>query len=604
MRSNHPVIFAAVIFSALLSSCGEKVEPEIVIEHVVDTLYIVTPTTDISGQMVSIQAFDVLPENSAAVNKVNLQKAIDACASAGAALYVTPAEDGYKVDAGLVLKKNVSLIGAHGPTGRGTCNKAGDGPTGSLFVITDSSAPFITVESATQISGVQFYYPNQPWQTSRGIIEYPPTIQTSHETSVTGVTLRDLSFYGEYFAMDFCAPAPVTCEQILFENCYGYPLSGQFIAIDRCYDIPRILHCHVNPANMREFGRSYNLVEIVDYVADKKNFTYWINNTDNLIIMDVFAYGVHGGIYLGPATYGQLTSFSFDCCREGIHVCGDGGWNRNWDISQGAIVANIGADYTKVHPFVIEGSGHTAISNVEAFSGMTGFTSVPGPNDFIKIEGAVPSNVTLYGCHMQNYVADFPINVLNPKAKVRATDCIDRDGNYFNYETDGYTEDLPHGVTTMFEACESPEGWYSDLSSGISADKEDKTEGNASLSATGKGVVLFQKALEEPLDARVEQMYGHFLIDIYVSDAECIDFTQQGAIEVTSSGTYDNEEASWPTTDIPALKTGWNSLDLKIIDSNYAGVPDFHSMDFFRFYHLGINGDVTIKIDNIRFYEE
>jgi hypothetical protein len=29
--------------------------------------------------------------------------------------------------------------------------------------------------------------------------------------------------------------------------------------------------------------------------------------------MDVFTFGTYGGIYLGPATYGQLTNFNFDC---------------------------------------------------------------------------------------------------------------------------------------------------------------------------------------------------------------------------------------------------------------------------------------------------
>jgi hypothetical protein len=38
--------------------------------------------------------------------------------------------------------------------------------------------------------------------------------------------------------MDFNADKEHPCEQILFEHCYGYPLSGEFVRIDYCYDIP------------------------------------------------------------------------------------------------------------------------------------------------------------------------------------------------------------------------------------------------------------------------------------------------------------------------------------------------------------------------------
>ena len=66
----------------------------------------------------SIQDFDVKPENSAALNKINLQKAIDWASTIGAALWVEPSDEPYHIDGGLILKKNVSLIGVHGPTPR------------------------------------------------------------------------------------------------------------------------------------------------------------------------------------------------------------------------------------------------------------------------------------------------------------------------------------------------------------------------------------------------------------------------------------------------------------------------------------------------------
>ena len=111
-------LFLVAAFAAVLVGC-QKVNPESGSEiHVVDTLYIRTGET--IGKMVSIQEYGVLPSNTAAQNKVALQKAIDAAAAAGIGLYVTPCENGYKCDGGITLKKNVSLIGAHGPTGHGT----------------------------------------------------------------------------------------------------------------------------------------------------------------------------------------------------------------------------------------------------------------------------------------------------------------------------------------------------------------------------------------------------------------------------------------------------------------------------------------------------
>ena len=170
--------------------------------------------------MKSIQEFGVKPQNSAEENAQNLQRAIDWAAERGAALYVEPVSGGYRVKSGILLRQNVSLIGAHGPTGRGTKDPNANAPIGSLFVITDSEAPFLTVESSTQVRGIQFWYPEQSNSEADKIIAYPPTIQMSHEKTVQGVTLSSLTFYGEYMAMDFRGRADNICEQILCEHCY------------------------------------------------------------------------------------------------------------------------------------------------------------------------------------------------------------------------------------------------------------------------------------------------------------------------------------------------------------------------------------------------
>ena len=384
------------------------------------------------GAQYNLRKFGVRSGNSPEVNTVRLQKAIDKVSEQGGILYVEPVEGGYPIKSGIVLKKNVSLVGVHGPTGRGTViSDSEKKPTGSLFVITDSENPVFTVESATRIEGCQFYYPEQAWNDPSKIIEYPPTIAMSQNQPVQGVTLRNLTFYGEYLAMDFRAVKPQICEQILIEHCYGYPLSGQFVAIDRCYDIPRLLHLHVNPANMRLFGKSYSW-KIVDAVVSKGNYTFWIDHTDNAQMMDLFTFGNFGGVYLGPNTYGQLTNFNFDCVTVGIYKYGGNSSNRNWQIAQGSIIANTGKGIKDIHPIVITGEGHTSIVSVEAFSGQNGALSTIGESyDYLYVTGDKPLTVSVVGCRMQGYQAKNPFTVLNGKAKVKSANCLNKEGNFF-----------------------------------------------------------------------------------------------------------------------------------------------------------------------------
>lgn len=380
----------------------------------------------------SIREFNVLPTNTPAVNRENLQKAIDWAAPRGAALFVEPDEEPYPVASGLILRQNASLIGVHGPVGRGTKHPQKPQPVGSVFKIEDSEKPFLTVEGATQVRGIQFWYSRQPLDDPAKIKPYPPTIQVSKEKPAQGVTLSCLTFYGEYIAMDFNSAPNNPCEQILFEHCYGYPLSGEFIRIDYCYDIPRVLHCHVNPANQRLFKGGYSKA-VIDSVVARKTFTFAINHTDNAQLMDLFTFGAYGGIYLGPATYGQLTNFNLDCVTIGIHKLGDSTFNRNWQIAQGSIIANTGPSIAAIHPIIVEGQGHTALTNVEAFSGDNpALTNLKQSQDFLLIRGDKKLTLTLFGCRMRNYAAASPITRENPNAILQIVACLDKDEKPFN----------------------------------------------------------------------------------------------------------------------------------------------------------------------------
>jgi len=392
-----------------------------------------------ASELTSIQQFDVKPSNNAATNKINLQKAIDWASARGAALYVEPSDEPYYIDGGIILKKNVSLIGVHGPTPRGTTNPAKKQPVGSVFAITDRENPFITVESGTQIKGIQFWYPEQSIKDPSAIIPYKPTIQVSQTGRAQGVYLSCLTFYGEYLAFDFNATRENPCELMTFEHCYGYPLSGQFIRIDYCYDIPRILHCHVNPAAQRFIGGQISR-QVVDAVVAKKTFAYTINHTDNAQIIDIFTFGTYGGILLDGESYGQLTNFNFDCVAVGILKRGNNTKNRNWQIAQGSIIANTGEKVENIHPVIIEGQGHTSLSNVEAFSGgNNALTTVPENMswDFLLVRGDKKLTVSVWGSRMRNYKSESPVTIENSLAVIYMSGCFDKNENLYNKTFNG-----------------------------------------------------------------------------------------------------------------------------------------------------------------------
>ncbi len=379
----------------------------------------------------SLREFGVASTNTAELNRDRLQSAIDWAAARGGAIWVEPTEDPYPMAGGLVLRMNASLIGVHGPVGRGTRHPGKVQPVGSVFRIEDEERVFLTVESATQIRGIQFWYPKQTLSDPGKIIAYPATIQVSRERSAQGVTLSCLTFYGEYRAMDFRSDRRFPCEQILVEHCYGYPVSGEFFSVDYCYDIPRVLHCHVNPANRRFIDGGYSR-QVIDAVVSAGTYTYSVDHTDNAVLMDLFTFGAYGGVRLGPATYGQLTSFNLDCVTVGIWKQGDGTFNRNWQIAQGSIIANTGAKVEEVHPIIVEGQGHTTLSQVEAFSGPNAaLSTLNRSQDFVLVRGDRPLTLTLFGCRMRNYIGESPLTLQNSRALVRAVGCIDGEENLF-----------------------------------------------------------------------------------------------------------------------------------------------------------------------------
>ena len=391
---------------------------------------LVTVTATANPGWINLRSFGVLPSNTGAINRDNLQRAIDEASRNGGVLFLEPVAEGYEIASGVVLKENVSLQGGSPVSPRGSRHPNRAAPVGSLIKITDDAHPFIYVQSATAISNLQFWYPEQSYANPEAIKPYPPTITLEKSGRVEGVTLSALTFYGEYETMDFRATPERHCELLLVRDCYGYPLSGKFITIDYCYDIPRILDCHVNPAIMRSFDRTYGKA-MVDAVIRNQTYAYQIDHTDNAQLIDVFTFGTYGGILLGAESYGQLTNFNFDCVTIGIHKRGANTFNRNWMVAQGSIIANTGEDIQSIHPILVEGSGHLSLSNVEAFSGHNpALTTVGKSYGYLMVRDADELTVSISGARMANYIADHPIAKVNSdQAVITVATSFDKKNN-------------------------------------------------------------------------------------------------------------------------------------------------------------------------------
>lgn len=141
----------------------------------------------------------------------------------------------------------------------------------------------------------------------------------------------------------------------------------------------------------------------------------------------------------------------------------------------------------------------------------------------------------------------------------------------------------------------------------LSIDEKDKKEGRASLVASGDAskVVFFQFPYPTSFAAPVTVDNGYLQFRLYVDDADKFNAGSGGQIEISSSGKADNNELSWRFSEIDKLETGWNTLDLKLSKANKVGGDiDLSSINWFRIYQGGLTGDITLKLDNIIFYEE
>ena len=158
-----------------------------------------------------------------------------------------------------------------------------------------------------------------------------------------------------------------------------------------------------------------------------------------------------------------------------------------------------------------------------------------------------------------------------------------------------------------FDRCESLDGWKSQGT--LALDTADKTQGDASISTTvPKNALLFyDRLLEEPVDTQVSFEDGVLAFDLYVADLSAFGWGLGDAqIEITSGGKADVQELHWTfLADDLKLRQGWNNVRLRFASAKKTGgAINLSAVNYFRLYHTRLNSDATLKIDNIRFYED
>ena len=97
------------------------------------------------------------------------------------------------------------------------------------------------------------------------------------------------------------------------------------------------------------------------------------------------------------------------------------------------------------------------------------------------------------------------------------------------------------------------------------------------------------------------------VMEVYVSDPAMISNISQMYVEITSSGTCDQQETAWPAHSVlgsAKLKAGWNTVYFYLADSGATnGDCDLSAINYFRIYAefngAALKGQV-LKLDDIR----
>jgi hypothetical protein len=155
----------------------------------------------------------------------------------------------------------------------------------------------------------------------------------------------------------------------------------------------------------------------------------------------------------------------------------------------------------------------------------------------------------------------------------------------------------------MLDDCETLTGWSGSKTTFVL--DPICTQGQYSVGLTAPNLVAYQKRYTDAINTGFTKETGYLAFDLYVSDINLLATTSTGndQLELTSSGTYDNQELHWDYVQLN-LQTGWNHLEMPFSQGiTSGGEINLTNVNFFRFYSYRFtsNAAFNMKLDNIRF---
>lgn len=297
--------------------------------------------------------------SEAAINDAAIQAIIDDIPTGEQSIILVPPGRYYTTSAFTLPKFTIMIGSLYGQAGA-TADFDANPPTygsmlpsnASLFLITNTVNPFLTVNSGGTIKGLSFLYPLQNWKTSASPIVYPATIQDNGSQAVD-VTLSHLMFYNSYIAISLKHSDRHNIEYI-----FGDPLLIG-IEIDYCHDESRIHHIHfhetyANGTNALATWKMQNGRGIVLYRSDEQ------------YLQDIFIYRRNQGIVFTKSSdgvsYGVGSNIRLEGCDVSLNFLATNA-TAGWDLDKlhlvipptsaivayGAGIFTQGTDYVKLN---------------------------------------------------------------------------------------------------------------------------------------------------------------------------------------------------------------------------------------------------------------
>ncbi|MCE7060307.1 T9SS type A sorting domain-containing protein [Dyadobacter sp. CY343] len=147
----------------------------------------------------------------------------------------------------------------------------------------------------------------------------------------------------------------------------------------------------------------------------------------------------------------------------------------------------------------------------------------------------------------------------------------------------------------IFSAADDHAGWSG--SDAVTVDTGNKILGSSSLTKTGTGPDWFVHT-RAPFNTGVSEE-GIVKFWLYVSEASL--FNGAGNIVFSSSGQAGTDEYRWNLAS-QKIQNGWNHVILHLSEATIQGNPNLGAINYFR-VSQPVDGAITVKIDEIEFYE-